>query len=98
MLHRQTLGTLRLEGPAGPALPGRRKALALLACLARRALEWIPRVELERAQGDALDVGRHCGSLAEFTLSPPAALRAGAATGLRVNSANGLGTTSRAPG
>ena len=31
-----TLGDLRLAGPAGPVLAGRRKELVLLTCVARR--------------------------------------------------------------
>jgi TolB-like protein/DNA-binding SARP family transcriptional activator len=41
-----TLGELRLVGPAGPVLAGRRKELVLLTYLARRAPRAVPRDEL----------------------------------------------------
>jgi hypothetical protein len=41
-----TLGELRLTGPAGPVLTGRRKELVLLAYVARRAPKPVPREEL----------------------------------------------------
>lgn len=41
-----TLGSLQLNGDAGPLLPGRRKILALLACIARRSPDRVPRSEL----------------------------------------------------
>ncbi|CAA9363531.1 MAG: hypothetical protein AVDCRST_MAG68-4652, partial [uncultured Gemmatimonadetes bacterium] len=46
MLRLRTLGTLRLEGPHGVLLAGKRKELALLAYLARRAPAAVPRAEL----------------------------------------------------
>ena len=41
-----TLGSLQLLGESGPLLAGRRKILALLACLLRRAPESVRRAEL----------------------------------------------------
>jgi len=41
-----TLGSLQLTGNAGPLLPGRRKILALLACIARRSPDRALRSEL----------------------------------------------------
>jgi len=41
-----TLGSLQLKGESGPLLAGRRKILALLACLVRRAPEPVRRAEL----------------------------------------------------
>ena len=41
-----TLGELRLAGPSGPVLSGRRKELALLAYIARRSPKAVPRDEL----------------------------------------------------
>ena len=41
-----TLGSLQLIGDGGPLLPGRRKVLALLACILRRAPEPVSRAEL----------------------------------------------------
>lgn len=46
MLQLHTLGELRLNGPAGELLPGRRKELALLAFLARRSPRAVRRSEL----------------------------------------------------
>ncbi len=46
MLHLRTLGELRLIGPAGDLLAGRRKELALLAYLAQRAPRSVRREEL----------------------------------------------------
>lgn len=46
MLHLCTLGELRLNGPAGELLAGRRKELALLAYLAQRAPRPVRRAEL----------------------------------------------------
>jgi len=45
-LHLRTLGELRLTGPAGHVLSGRRKELALLAYLGRSAPRSVPRDEL----------------------------------------------------
>ncbi len=45
MLQLRTLGKLRLEGPAAPALSSRRKELVLLAYLARRAPRPLARME-----------------------------------------------------
>ena len=46
MLHLRTLGELRLTGPDGDLLPGRRKELVLLAYLAQRAPRAVRRAEL----------------------------------------------------
>ena len=46
MIHLVTLGSLQLNGESGPLLAGRRKILALLACLVRRAPEPVRRAEL----------------------------------------------------
>lgn len=43
-----TLGSLQLTGGSGPILPGRRKVLALLACILRRSPEPVSRAELTR--------------------------------------------------
>jgi hypothetical protein len=45
MLHLRTLGELRLEGTAAPALSSRRKELVLLAYLARRSPRPLARME-----------------------------------------------------
>lgn len=46
MLRLRTLGELRLFGPAGELLPGRRKELALLAYIAQRSPRPVRRAEL----------------------------------------------------
>lgn len=46
MIQLVTLGTLQLHGETGPLLAGRRKILALLACVLRRAPESVRRAEL----------------------------------------------------
>ena len=46
MIKLVTLGSLQLHGESGPMLAGRRKILALLACLLRRAPESVRRAEL----------------------------------------------------
>ena len=46
MIQLVTLGSLQLHGESGPLLAGRRKILALLACLLRRAPESVLRAEL----------------------------------------------------
>ena len=46
MIQLVTLGTLQLLGDKGPLLAGRRKILALLACLLRRSPESVRRAEL----------------------------------------------------
>lgn len=46
MIHLVTLGSLQLNGASGPLLAGRRKILALLACLVRRSPDPVPRAEL----------------------------------------------------
>ncbi len=46
MISLSSLGSLHLIGGEGPLLPGRRKILALLACVLRRAPERVPRSEL----------------------------------------------------
>ncbi len=46
MIQLVTLGSLQLIGDSGPLLAGRRKILALLACLVRRSPEPVRRAEL----------------------------------------------------
>ena len=46
MIQLVTLGSLQLNGESGPLLAGRRKILALLACLVRRSPEPVRRAEL----------------------------------------------------
>ena len=46
MIHLVTLGSLQLNGASGPLLAGRRKILALLACLVRRSPDPVRRAEL----------------------------------------------------
>lgn len=46
MIHLVTLGSLQLNGDSGPLLAGRRKVLALLACLVRRSPDPVSRAEL----------------------------------------------------
>ncbi len=46
MINLVTLGSLQLNGDTGPLLSGRRKILALLACLVRHAPEPVRRAEL----------------------------------------------------
>ena len=61
----QTLGQLRLTGPEGELLPGRRKELVLLAYLARKSPRPVPRAELsallwgERDEAKARQSLRH---------------------------------------
>jgi len=63
--HLRTLGELRLSGPGGELLAGRRKELALLAYLARKSPRAVPRAELatllwgERDEGKARQSLRH---------------------------------------
>lgn len=46
MIFLSTLGSLHLGGDDGPLLPGRRKILALLACILRRSPASLPRADL----------------------------------------------------
>lgn len=48
MINLVTLGSLQLNGESGPLLTGRRKILALLACIVRRSPEAVSRAELTR--------------------------------------------------
>lgn len=75
-----TLGGLRLLGPAGELLPGRRKPLVLLAYLASRAPRAVPREELAALLWGEKQEGRARASLRHALLD----LRRAVGEGLQV--------------
>ena len=67
-LRLETLGVLRLSGPQGELLKGRRKELVLLSYLARRSPRSIPRDELASLLWEDRNESRSRGSLRQAVL------------------------------